>query len=109
MSAASRAEMLDPLSTVIHVAVVVSGDGVVFGASTHSRRTLIEELSAFVRRSADVQLWPESAQCVHSLLDSRELERAVELYFARVGERWDEQRLVVTSVGTPASRAQILR
>lgn len=62
---------------------------------------LQRQLADYVERHADAQLSECNADLVHSLLDKEAIEEAVQLYFARVGERWDQEWLEETIVPLP--------
>jgi hypothetical protein len=48
-------------------------------------------------------LWERDARQVRALADSGEPEAALEHYFRVVGERWDLERLVTTTVPKDAT------
>jgi hypothetical protein len=85
----------DALVPASHTAFVYAFDGVRFTASARSRRALMERLADYVRRHAGDRLWPQDARRVDQLLDGGAHEEAVELYFAVVGQRWDEEWVVL--------------
>ncbi|MGH7637483.1 MAG: hypothetical protein ACREOK_07505 [Gemmatimonadaceae bacterium] len=74
-------------------AVVQARDGVLFEGAADSAHELVTEVAAFVRRRCVDVLWPDDAQRVCGLLDQRNPYAAIALYFARVGDRWDEEWL----------------
>jgi hypothetical protein len=76
-------------------AVVCSWDGVRFSASASTQAALRSMIAEYIRRHADTQLWPDRAREVRALLDSGALKAGIDLYFARVGQRWDEEWLVM--------------
>jgi len=82
-----------------HTAVVHAPDGVRFVAAAASRHALMRRIADYVRRHADERLWASDAPRVHELLAAAAHEEAVELYFALVGQRWDEEWIVVTDPG----------
>jgi hypothetical protein len=82
----------------LHVAVVHGPNDVRHITAAESRAALAERLAAYVRRHAGKQLWPCDARRLRRLLVARRFEAAVEHYFASVGGRWDEERLVIQSV-----------
>jgi hypothetical protein len=86
------------------VAAVVAIDGVRFATAARTRAELFHELATYVRGRAHEQLWPGEALIVEGLLGSGDECSAVERYFACVGERWDEEWLVMTDVTSAASR-----
>ena len=79
-----------------HTAVVYAIDGVRFVAAATSRRALLRRVAQYVERHAGDRLWANDARRVHHLLDVAAHEEAVELYFALVGERWDEEWIVLS-------------
>lgn len=62
-------------------------------AAETNAEAMMEPLVGFVERSASAMLWPRDATEVHSLLASGRSEAAIDLYFAKVGDRWDCQQL----------------
>jgi hypothetical protein len=85
--------------------VVHGRDGVRFTATATTPTALVARLSGYVRRSAGHQLWPADAEVVLALLEKWRFEKAVELYFALVGSRWDEEWLVTAVLNPPEPRA----
>ncbi len=81
-----------------YIAAVAAPDGIRFTAAATTRDDLVSRLADYVRDNARVQLWPADTLRVRALLHVGELEAAVELYFDRVGERWDEEWLVAAQV-----------
>ena len=84
----------------LHVAIVHSSDGVRFATAGASRAELVQRLAEYVRRRAPHVLWTDDARHVRALLARGELEAAVEVYFGRVGDRWDAEWLVTTAIVT---------
>jgi hypothetical protein len=74
-------------------AIVCAADGVRFLAIGPSRASLLARLAQYVEEQAPRKLGPVEATQVHQLLGSGALEVAVDLYFASVGGRWDEEWL----------------
>jgi hypothetical protein len=87
----------------LRVAVVHSSDGVRFATSGASRAEVVQRLADYVWPRAAHALWPDDARHVHSLMARGELEAAVEVYFGRVGTRWEPEWLVTTAVVVPDS------
>ena len=83
---------------ILHVAVVYGPNDVRYVTAAESRAALAVRLADYVRRHAENQLWPDDACRLRRLLAARRFEAAVEHYFASVGGRWDEERLVIESV-----------
>jgi hypothetical protein len=84
----------DVSTSGLHTAVVYAPDGVRLVAAAPSRRALIRRIADYVERHANETLWPNDTRLVHQLLAEAAHEQAVELYFALVGERWDEEWIV---------------
>lgn len=82
----------------LHVAVVYGLNEVRYVTAAATRAALASRLADYVRRHAGRQLWPGDARRLRRLLAARRFEAAVEHYFASVGGRWDEERLVVEAV-----------
>jgi hypothetical protein len=98
---ATRAEAGPPGAgdlPALHVAVVHTANAVHLVTAATSRAALTDRLSDYVRRRAGSQLWPNDARRLRRLLAKGQLDEAIELYFASVGERWDEERLVTSVV-----------
>ena len=83
---------------VLHVAVVYGPNDVRYVTAAESRAALAVRLADYVRRHAGSQLWPGDARRMRRLLTARRFEAAVEHYFASVGGRWDEERLLIETV-----------
>jgi hypothetical protein len=89
-----------PQATTLCVAVVHSADGVRLATAATSRVEIVRRLAEYVQRRLSQTLWPEDARHVRALLIRGELEAAVEVYFGRVGRRWDQEWLVTTAIVT---------
>ena len=85
---------MDNRSTQLHIAIVFAPDGIQFAAGCRTERTLVRLLAAYVVRRSSKQLWPAEARRIRRLVRRGAAAQAVDYYFARVGERWDEDRLV---------------
>lgn len=81
---------LTSLTAVIHAA-----DGVRFIAIARHHDALAAQIAEYIRERCDDVLWADDARQVHALLEEGRVVAAIGLYFARVGERWDEERLDV--------------
>ena len=81
------------------VAVVHTPDRVRLVAVSSDREELVRELADYVRRRGPNELWPDDAARLGALLDGGDAEAAIAHYFATVGQRWDAEWLVITSVG----------
>lgn len=82
----------------IAVAVVHGADGVRHLVAAHSAEERLHALAEYVKRRAGSQLFPRSARRVLDLIERGRSDRAVRLYFALVGRRWDDERLTLASV-----------
>ena len=87
-------------AAALHAAVVHSPDGVRFAAAGLSRVELVRRLAEYVGCRSSHTLWARDARHVQTLLARGELEAAVEVYFGRVGGRWDPEWLVNTAITT---------
>lgn len=76
-----------------HVVVVTASDGVLFTAVERSSEQATVRLGEYVRLRAQRNLWPTDAEAVMRLLDGDEIGPAVDMYFDRVGDRWDRELL----------------
>src|SRR5258705_11149965 len=74
-------------------AVVHAPDGVGFVATAECSSQLSAQLAEYVRARCDAVLWPQSAAEVRALIENGMPHAAIALYFANVGDRWDEERL----------------
>lgn len=83
------------------VAIVHSTDGVHL-VTTGPEDAALAEVGEYVRCRAEYQLWSEDAAQLSWLLEQGRVKDAVELYFERVGERWDREYLVVRPVDLAA-------
>lgn len=80
-------------STPVHVAVVLSADGVRAVVAATTRDRLFAGLADYVARAAADRLWPADARRTRTLLAVGANEAAVAHYFDSVGERWDKEWL----------------
>lgn len=90
----------------LHVAAVASVDGIWFVAAERSAESLSRRLSELVRARAAHTLWPDDALEVERALAGEQLEIAISRYFATVGQRWDREILLRTSVRVTVARAR---
>ena len=82
----------------LHVAVVSEGEETVWVGVAATREELVRVLLAdFVLPRAPYQLGDGARQRFQRLLHEGQVGQAVELYFERVGERWDPQRLTIVA------------
>lgn len=89
---------MDNRSTQLHIAIVFAPDGIQFAAGCRTERSLVRLLAAYVVRRSRQQLWPADARRIRRLVRRGAATEAVAHYFARVGARWDEDRLLRFSV-----------
>jgi hypothetical protein len=87
--------MATAIAGATHVAVVRGADGVLFTASGASDGEIAAELVTYIAERCDDVLWPADANEVRRLIDAHREDEAITLYFASVGQRWDEERLCV--------------
>ena len=76
------------LTAVIHAA-----DGIRFVATATCPTHLATQVTDYIRARCDDVLWPPAAREVRALIDSGKPYAAIALYFAHVGDRWDDERL----------------
>ena len=76
-------------------ATIHAADGLRFLARARCAERLTQQLVSYIVARCDAVLWPAVAAEVRSLVRDRQLRAAIDLYFARVGERWDEEYLHV--------------
>ena len=76
-------------------ATIHAADGLRFVARARCAERLTEQLVTYVLARCEAVLWPAVAAQVRSLAREGRLRAAVDLYFAHVGERWDEEYLDV--------------
>jgi hypothetical protein len=79
-------------------AIVHSADGVRFVTTGGSSAIVMSRLADYVRERCNDVLWFDAASRVRGMLDAGNLYAAITLYFERVGERWDDERLELVSV-----------
>jgi hypothetical protein len=91
--------MIATISEVAFSAIVSGPDGVRFSTTAISPAVRSSDLAAYIRDRCDYTLWPATALTVRRLLDAGRLDDAIEMYFAHVGSRWDEERLELREVG----------
>lgn len=74
-------------------AIVHSADGVLFVATAECPQRLAAQVVTYIRGRCGDVLWPSDAQQVREFIVQDKPYAAIALYFAKVGERWDEERL----------------
>jgi hypothetical protein len=82
-----------PLTAIVHAV-----DGVRFVATADRPADLVTQIIDYIRARCDYTLWPRVARDVRALIDEARPYAAIALYFARVGERWDAERLDLDGV-----------
>jgi hypothetical protein len=89
-----------------YTAVVHAVDGVRFVARAQCPERLSAQIVGYIRERCDNVLWPSVANQVRAFVEDDKPYAAIALYFAHVGERWDEERLELggLSFGAPAPR-----
>jgi hypothetical protein len=85
----------DGIVPAAYTGIVYALDGVRFVAAATSRGALMRRVADYVRQRAGESLWGTDARHVHELLARAAHEDAIELYFAVVGQRWDEEWFVL--------------
>lgn len=78
---------------LVHVAIVYAADEVREILVTVQSKRLWSDLARYVEENARMKLWPKDAETVLDLLNAGRVETSVEMYFDRVGLRWDRERL----------------
>lgn len=78
---------------VLHLAVVTSIDGVLMATAACELKRVLSQIVDYVRQNSRFKLSPELAREVEQMIKESRYEEAVEIYFSRVGERWDPERL----------------
>lgn len=85
----------------VHVAVISANDGVVSVLCDWTSNGLLIRLSRYVEENAVAKLWPEVYSRVRELVRVGKREAAIELYFKKVGERWDVEFLHREAIHLP--------
>jgi hypothetical protein len=86
-------------------AVIYAADGVRFVAAAPCSTELVAKIVAYILGRCENALWPPVAARVRALMADDHPYAAIALYFAHVGERWDDERLEFG--GLPVGRSQI--
>jgi hypothetical protein len=74
-------------------AIVHTPDGVRFVTTGTSREAVTARIAEYVRERSDGVLPADAAREVGTMLALGNIDAAITLYFERVGERWDDERL----------------
>jgi hypothetical protein len=77
----------------LHYAIVSGLDGIHFAAAGPDEETMFAGLVRYIKQRCGFTLWPRDANKVMTLLDTGRSADAIDLYFDRVGERWDREYL----------------
>jgi hypothetical protein len=78
-------------------ATIRAPDGARFTAAAATPELLNREIVAYVLSRSDYVLWPDDARQVRELIETGEADAAINLYFASVGDRWDEEWLEIST------------
>ena len=81
-------------------AIIRAPDGARFSAAAASPELLTQEIAAYISSRCEYVLWEGDACRVQALIAAGSLDGAISLYFARVGERWDDERLEIETPPT---------
>jgi hypothetical protein len=81
----------------LHYAIVSGPDGIHFAASGPDENKMFAGLVRYIQQRCGFTLWPRDAGTVMTLLDAGRIADAIELYFDRVGDRWDREYLELVS------------
>ena len=100
--------MIDRRAGATITAIVRSTDGIRFVTTDARPQAVMSRLADYVRERCDDVLWADAASQVRAMLDVGNLYAAITLYFERVGERWDDERLELVTLerGHSASRSR---
>jgi hypothetical protein len=85
----------DTSQELLFIGVISSGGSVVWVGAAASRAELAHEVADYLLPHSVYQLRDAAHAQFRRLLSQGQVERAVDLYFATVGERWDVERLSV--------------
>lgn len=81
----------------LHYAIVSGPDGIHFAAAGADEDKMFAGLVRYIRQRCGFTLWPRDARQVIALLDAGRMADAIEMYFDRVGDRWDREYLELVS------------
>lgn len=93
----------EPARAPLYLAVIHAADGVRLLAVAEDRAALTEQVAAYVRENASINLWPRDAAEVHALLRRGDAATAIQRYFDTCGTRWDQEWLTVTQTPVAVS------
>lgn len=77
----------------LHYAIVSGPDGMHFAASGADEDKMFACLVRYIKQRCGFTLWPRDANAVISLVEAGRMTDAIEMYFDRVGDRWDREYL----------------
>lgn len=100
---ATHGDMRTHLPEGTRLAIAYSPEGVDFVASAATRDHLLELVGEYVERSASRRLSPCTAERVRSLHSAGAVGQAIDVYFTRIEEEWDWERLVIVPDDSPRS------
>jgi len=81
----------------LHYAIVSGPDGIHFAAAGADEDKMFAGLVRYIKQRCGFTLWPPDAKEVTALIDGGQTAEAIELYFNRVGDRWDREYLELVS------------
>lgn len=84
--------------TLVHLAVIHGPDEIYDLVAARNREAMVARLAERLQEDADLQLFRPDADRFRALIEEGRHEEAVEMYFARVGRKWDPVRLRVEAV-----------
>jgi hypothetical protein len=92
----------------LFTAVVHAADGIRFVGSARCPEHLTAQICEYIGSRCDEVLWPTVGRQVRDLIRDRQPYAAIALYFAAVGDRWDDERLELDGLSfadaTPSAR-----
>jgi len=77
----------------LHYAIVSGPDGIHFAAAGADEDKMFAGLVRYIKQRCGFTLWPRDANAVISLVEAGRMADAIEMYFDRVGDRWDREYL----------------
>ena len=86
-------QLLDAPAGATYTAVVSAADGVLLSVSSTTAEERSARLMEYVCARYEHALWPNDAARLHEVIEHGDAQRAIAVYFDRVGRRWDEERL----------------
>ena len=89
----------------LHYAIVSGPDGIHFAATGVDEDKMFAGLVRYIKQRCGFTLWPRDAREVLTLLDEGQLTDAIDMYFDRVGDRWDREYLEIVPPARSARAA----